>query len=163
MISNIVHILFRKPSTLHYFLLLLIRQTKARELLEKGIDMNPLYAPLYHSLAELEARVFNIEGLAKLNKRTSEIFPSNAMAVPSSSTTRMEAWGNKIKQGRWTMIPDGIAALAQKIGVDNDTNISESLDDVDPTSLVNSMGVFGGESDDGFMFQEPNVQEQTAQ
>lgn len=61
------------------------------------------------------------------------------------------------------MIPDGIAALAQKIGVDNDTNISESLDDVDPTSLVNSMGVFGGESDDGFMFQEPNVQEQTVQ
>lgn len=61
------------------------------------------------------------------------------------------------------MIPDGIAALAQKIGVDNDTNIRESLDDVDPTSLVNSMGVFGGESDDGFMFQEPNVQEQTAQ
>jgi len=108
----------------------------ARELLEKGIEINPLYAPLYHSLAELEARVFNIEGLSKLAKRTAEIFSSDAMSPPQSSTKRMQAWGTKIKQSRSAKIPDGIAALAEKIGVDSDTNI---LEDVDPESLVNSM------------------------
>lgn len=153
MIAEIVHIMFRGVRPDIFLSFRFVVCPKARELLEKGIEMNPLYAPLYHSLAELEARVFNIEGLAKLNKRTSEIFPSNAMATPSFSTTRMEAWGNKIKQGRWAKIPDGIAALAEKIGVDNDTNIGEFLDDVDPESLVNSMGVFGDDNDDGFMFR----------
>jgi hypothetical protein len=153
MIAVIVHIMFRGVRPDIFLSFRFVVCPKARELLEKGIEMNPLYAPLYHSLAELEARVFNIEGLAKLNKRTSEIFPSNAMATPSFSTTRMEAWGNKIKQGRWAKIPDGIAALAEKIGVDNDTNIGEFLDDVDPESLVNSMGVFGDDNDDGFMFR----------
>lgn len=127
---------------------------KARELLEKGIEINPLYAPLYHSLAELEARVFNIEGLAKLNKRTAEIFPSDAMAAPPSSSQRMQAWGKKIKQqGR---IPDGIAALAEKIGVDSGTNTTTAggpLDEIDPDLLLNSMSGFGIESD-GLMFQD---------
>ncbi len=128
---------------------------KARELLEKGTEISPLYAPLYHSLAELEARVFNIEGLAKLNKRTAEIFPSDAMAPPPSSTKRMQAWGNKIKQ--YGRIPDGIAALAEKIGVDSDANIT-ALDDVDPESLVNNMCGFGGGSD-GLMFEDINIPE----
>jgi len=133
----------------------------ARELLEKGIEINPLYAPLYHSLAELEARIFNLEGLAKLNKRTAAIFPSNAMTPSPSSTNRMQAWGNKIKQGRSAQIPDGIAALAEKIGVDSDTNmtiVGGSLDDVDPESLLNGMGGFGEEGADGLMFQQmPDV------
>ena len=121
----------------------------ARELLEKGIEINPLYAPLYHSLAELEARVFNIDGLAKLNKRTAEMFPSNAMAQPPPQ--QMQAWGNKIKhQGR---LPEGIAALAEKIGVDGDTNMR--LEDIDPTSLVNSMSGLGSGGDSlMFEFQE---------
>eukprot|EP00581_Thalassiosira_minuscula_P016001 CAMPEP_0183720522 /NCGR_PEP_ID=MMETSP0737-20130205/13113_1 /TAXON_ID=385413 /ORGANISM="Thalassiosira miniscula, Strain CCMP1093" /LENGTH=1088 /DNA_ID=CAMNT_0025950397 /DNA_START=204 /DNA_END=3470 /DNA_ORIENTATION=+ len=132
----------------------------ARELLEKGIEINPLHAPLYHSLAELEARVFNIEGLAKLNKRTAEIFSSDATAPPPSSSKRMQAWGSKIKQGRSAKIPDGIAALAQKIGVDSDTNASiagGSLEDVDPESLINSMCGFGDEGG-SLMFQDmPDV------
>merc|ERR1711937_407426 len=67
------------------------RIDSARQLLEKGIEITPLHAPLYHSLAELEARVFNIEGLAKLNKRTAEIFSSDAMSPPLSSTKRTKA------------------------------------------------------------------------
>jgi len=43
------------------------RINDAREVLEKGLEINPTHAPLYHSLAELEARVFNVEGLAKLS------------------------------------------------------------------------------------------------
>ncbi|KAL7527981.1 hypothetical protein ACHAXR_003317, partial [Thalassiosira sp. AJA248-18] len=130
------------------------RIDSARELLEKGIEINPLYAPLYHSLAELEALVFNIDGLAKLNKRTAEIFSSDATAPPPSSEIRMQAWGKTIKQGR--SIPSGVAALAEKIGVDSDTNMTMaggSLDDVDPESLLNSMRGFGDESD-GLMFQD---------
>lgn len=145
-----------------------MRHSKARELLEKGIEINPLYAPLYHSLAELEARVFNIEGLARLNKRTAEIFPSdtNVPPPPPSKAKRMQAWGTKIRQGRSAGIPNGIAALAEKIGVEySDTanavsSIADgSLEDVDPESLLNSVCGFTSEGGDGLMmFQDvPDV------
>jgi len=51
----------------------------ARDVYEEGIESNPLYAPLYHSLAELEAMICNLDALAKLNKRTNELFNNNAM------------------------------------------------------------------------------------
>jgi len=66
----------------------------------------------------------------------------------------MEAWGNKIKQGRWTKIPDGIAALARQIGVNNNTSIDELVDDVDPELMINSLNGFGNDNDNGFMFQD---------
>ena len=125
----------------------------ARELLEKGIEINPLYAPLYHSLAELEARVFNIDGLAKLNKRTAEIFSSDATAPPPQN--RMQAFGNNIKQSRSPKMTDGIRALADKIGIDDDSDMTideELLEDVDPESLVNSFGAGGGGT--GLMFHD---------
>ncbi|KAL7451764.1 hypothetical protein ACHAWC_003562, partial [Mediolabrus comicus] len=112
----------------------------ARELLEKGIEINPLHAPLYHSLAELEARVFNIEGLAKLNKRAAEIFQSDANAPPTDEA--MKAMKQKIKHGRTTKMPDGITALAEKIGVESDestTIAGVSMEDVDLDSLVNNV------------------------
>ena len=136
---------------------------QARELLEKGIQLNPLYAPLYHTLAELEARVFNIDGLAKLNKRLATIFPSDANVLSSQRTTQV--WGSKIKlQHSSTLsgkiLPDGIAALAQKIGVDGDTpaiggGSSLVQDDLDPETLLNSICGFGGDDEeDAFMFQD---------
>ncbi len=121
--------------------------------------MNPLYAPLYHTLAELEARVFNIDGLAKLNKRLATIFPSNVNVLSSQRTTQV--WGNKINlQHSSTLsgkiLPDGIAALAQKIGVDGDaltigggTSLVE--DDLDPETLLN---VICGSGGDDLMFQD---------
>lgn len=111
-----------------------------------------MHAPLYHTLAELEARVFNIEGLAKLNKRAAEIFKSDANAPRSDEA--MKAWGQKIKQGR--SLPDGIAALAEKIGVESDeptTIAGVSMDDLDLDSLVNNVLCgFGHQSD--MMLQE---------
>lgn len=124
--------------------------------------MNPLYAPLYHSLAELEARVFNIDGLAKLNKRLASIFPSDANASSSASQqTSAQAWGNRIKlqhsssstsSGR--ILPDGITALAQKIGVDSDSPTivggsgSSLVDDLDPETLLNTICGFDGTTGD---------------
>jgi len=126
----------------------------ARELLEKGMEINPLHAPLYHSLAELEARVFNIEGLAKLNKRAAEIFQSDANAPPTDE--QLKAMERQMKHGRSTRMPDGITALAEKIGVESDeptTIAGVSMDDVDLDSLVNNVLCgFGGES--GMMLQE---------
>jgi len=116
------------------------QHTQARQLLEKGIEINPLHAPLYHSLAELEARVFNIEGLAKLNKRTAEIFSSDAMSPPPSAANRMQA-----QQSRSANVLDGkaafgITALAERIGMDSDISFAGgALEDVDPESLVGSM------------------------
>jgi hypothetical protein len=103
-----------------------------------------MHGPLYHSLAELEARVFNIEGLANLNKRAAEIFQTDA-TVPPPSSMAMQAWGKKIK-GRNAKIPDGIAALAEKVGFDENDSMLGMLDDVDPGMLVDSFGL-GQESE----------------
>ena len=54
--------------------------TGTRISLSKSIFLMPLFTtPL-----ELEARVFNVEGLAKLNDRTAEIFTSDVNAPLSS-------------------------------------------------------------------------------
>lgn len=102
----------------------LVRQGKiieAREIMEKGIEVDPMCAPLYHSLAELEATVFNIEGLAKLNKRAASIFNTNALEpAPSSS----EIWGTKIRAGRSRGVPSGVAALAQRIAEEDRLKLS---------------------------------------
>ena len=60
---------------------------EARSLLQKCInDVDPFYAPSYHSLAELEARICNIEGLSNLNKRASIIFSQNNTYSSDSDT-----------------------------------------------------------------------------
>lgn len=95
--------------------------------------MNPLHAPLYHSLAELEARLFNVEGLAKLNKRAAELFNNNAM-TPSPASTK--AWGRKIQNSKSRKVPEGVAALEQKIG----DSVDETFMAVsDPSSTLESM------------------------
>jgi tetratricopeptide (TPR) repeat protein len=102
----------------------LVRQGKileAREVLEQGIDVDPMYAPLYHSLAELEARIFNVEGLAKLNKRAASIFNNNVLEAGLSSS---DAWGSKIKAGqsqRSSLPTKSVAALARRIAVDDES------------------------------------------
>ncbi|VEU37611.1 unnamed protein product [Pseudo-nitzschia multistriata] len=63
----------------------------ARSVYEEGIEANPLYAPLYHSLAELEARICNLEALARLNKRANELFNNNAMEPAPRSDEALEA------------------------------------------------------------------------
>ena len=62
----------------------------AREIYEKGIDADEMYAPLYHSLAELEARICNLDALAKLNERTNKLFNSNAMEPSPGSQQVLE-------------------------------------------------------------------------
>ena len=105
-----------------------------------------MHGPLYHSLAELEARVFNIEGLANLNKLAAELFQTDAAAPPPSAMA-MQAWGKKIK-GRNAKISDGVAALAEKIGFDENDSMLDMLDDVDPSMLIDSFG------SDGLMMEE---------
>mmetsp|Transcript_39221 Transcript_39221/g.42516 ORF Transcript_39221/g.42516 Transcript_39221/m.42516 type:complete len:499 (+) Transcript_39221:623-2119(+) len=68
------------------------RVDEARQVYEQGIAVNPLYAPLYHSLAELEAQLFNLAALSKLNKRTNALFTqnnnkNNEAGVTKSSTS----------------------------------------------------------------------------
>lgn len=96
--------------------------SEAREVFEKGIEVDPLHAPLYHSLAELEARLFNIEGLAKLNKRAASVFNANALVPPPRS---LEMWGSKIRAGRSRSIPNDVAALSQRI-VEEDLDNGET-------------------------------------
>lgn len=81
---------------------------KARDLLEKGLELDPLHAPLYHSLAELEARVFNVEGLARLNKRALKVFNSNALIPPPLS---IEILRKKLRNASGAL-PKAVTALA---------------------------------------------------
>lgn len=106
---------------------------QARQIMERGLEINPLHAPLYHSLAELEARVFNLAGLANLNKRAAKLFNSNALVPPQSSS---KAWGIKIRMGREHGVPAGVTALAQKVG----ESIDEAEETVEePSSTLESM------------------------
>jgi tetratricopeptide (TPR) repeat protein len=101
----------------------------AREVLEKGLEVNPLHAPLYHSLAELEARVFNLKGLAVLNEKAAKLFNRDALASSSSSST---ALGRRIQMGRSRGISREVSALSEVVGdsVDNDSEDTGGLDDV---------------------------------
>jgi hypothetical protein len=104
---------------------------EARAIYEKGIDIDPLHAPLYHALAELEARVCNVEGLSKLNKRAALVFRTNALETSSSTSSRrdgspsnnagQDAWSKRIRAGHDARrVPQGVAALAQRIVEDDD-------------------------------------------
>ena len=101
--------------------------------MERGLDINPMYAPLYHSLAELEARLFNVQGLAELNKRAAKLFNSNALISPPLSS---KAFSKKLRMGRASSVPDGVAALAQKVG---ESLEAEDNDDVEPSSTLETM------------------------
>eukprot|EP00547_Thalassionema_nitzschioides_P003192 CAMPEP_0194214360 /NCGR_PEP_ID=MMETSP0156-20130528/15510_1 /TAXON_ID=33649 /ORGANISM="Thalassionema nitzschioides, Strain L26-B" /LENGTH=845 /DNA_ID=CAMNT_0038942593 /DNA_START=229 /DNA_END=2766 /DNA_ORIENTATION=- len=111
---------------------------EARQVLEKGLELNPLHAPLYHSLAELEARIFNLEGLAKLNERAAKIYNTNAL-IPSPSTA--EAWGNKLRMGKSREVPNGLSALAEKVGHSDITpeKIDEAASSATPLDSMSDM------------------------
>ncbi len=115
------------------------RYNDAREVFEEGMESNPLHAPLYHSLAELEARVCNLEGLSKLNRRASALFNSNVLEPPKMSP---EAFANKIRAKRSGGLPKGIAALAEKI-VDDDNDRFllqvDNLGKIDPLSTLENL------------------------
>merc|ERR1712241_1505453 len=105
------------------------------ELLEKGLDLDPCYAPLYHSLAELEARVFNIEGLANLNRRASVIFKNNAI---ESSRLSMKALGNKLRGSK--VLPPNISQLLSIVSPELD--LDEVVTEMDPDTIIERMSQY---------------------
>jgi tetratricopeptide (TPR) repeat protein len=133
----------------------------AREVYEKGIEINPMYAPLYHSLAELEARICNLGALSKLNKRTNELFNNNAMEPSPRSYQALET---KIKnssqhrpvssffvdrnkqqtqtaQGKQFSENSSGGPLAEKIGIDgyDDEDAEPAPSAVNDTSIDTNM------------------------
>jgi hypothetical protein len=97
-----------------------------------------MHAPSYHSLAELEARVFNIEGLSKLNKRAAEVFNTNALEPTRVS---MAILGSKLRKNSLSQgkIPTSISTLANMIVAD-DLDIEEEISDLDPDILIKKLG-----------------------
>lgn len=95
---------------------------QARAVYEKGLELNPIHAPLYHSLAELEARLFNVEGLAQLNKRALKIFNRNALEPAPFSPP---AYSASVRSRTKPSLSRSIAVLAEKIV--NDEESSEAL------------------------------------
>lgn len=121
----------------------------AREVFEKGLDFNPLYAPLYHSLAELEALVCNIEGLARLNRKAAELFNGNVMEPPKSST---QAFATRLRAKRSKNLPQGITALAEKIVEEDEEGILfqvDSMEKIDPSLTLE--GLTGNLMEDEFV------------
>lgn len=129
----------------------------AREVFETGMELNPMYAPLYHSLAELEARIGNLDALSRLNKKAAELFHSNALEsapLPVSNS----AFSSKITAGRTGNPPSStsfgssssttrtapfVSVLAHRVGSDanDDTNdLSHVIgEDVDPMSTLEGL------------------------
>ena len=120
---------------------------QARTLLEKGLEVNPSHAPLYHSLAELEARVFNIEGMAQLHKRAAEIFNTNALEPPPAS---MKLLRRKLQASSPSKkkLPTVVADLTKMVEIEFD--LDETVTDVtDPDMLIKQMGNQYKEGNDG--------------
>ena len=111
-------------------------------MLEKGLDLDPCHAPLYHSLAELEARVFNIEGLADLNRRASAIFNNNTV---ESSPLSMKALGDKLRGSK--VLPPNISQLLRIVSPELDLN--EVVTEMDPDMIIKKMSQYS-DSDDIF-------------
>jgi Tfp pilus assembly protein PilF len=129
----------------------------AREVLEKGIALNPMYAPLYHSLAELEARICNLDALARLNKRTAELFHSNALESTPLPLLD-EAFGSRIKSAQPRQVDRGnsnaattssyqpssrVTALSQQIGSDSYNVDDDGVDDLDDDDEYDNDKEFG--------------------
>lgn len=119
---------------------------QARELLEKGLEVDPLHAPLYHSLAELEARVFNIQGLAALNKRASKIFTNNALESPPLSVNLLGSKLRKSSQSK-KKIPNNINILAKKMN-DFEVDVEDTMTAMDPDSIIDNFDMVRLENDD---------------
>lgn len=105
------------------------------------MDIDPLHAPLYHSLAELEARVFNIQGLAELNKRAAKIFHNNALEPPPIS---MNLLGSKLRKSAQSKkkVPNNINALVQQLdtyNVGEQLDVEEAINDMDPDTIIESI------------------------
>lgn len=108
------------------------------------MEVDPLHAPLYHSLAELEARVFNIQGLSELNKRAAQIFHNNALESPPLA---MNLLGNKLRKSAQSKkkIPNNINALARKMDsyvIGEKLDVDEAINDMDPDLIIDQMMQF---------------------
>lgn len=100
-----------------------------------------MHAPLYHSLAELEARVCNIQGLAELNKRAAQIFNNNAL---EPSPISMNLLWNKLRKNAQSKkkMPNNINALAHQFdtyNVGEQLDVEEAINDMDPDVVIDKM------------------------
>lgn len=141
---------------------------EGRQLLETGLKIDPLHAPLYHSLAELEASVFNLEGLAVLNRRAAAVFNNNALEPPPESSA---AWGNKIKMKKimsersHRKLPKKVAAVARELDIDEDVAANAASGewerdvDFDFDALVEFPGGYGDDVDLSDIFLQDGGQE----
>lgn len=127
----------------------------AREVYERGIDISPMYAPLYHSLAELEARICNLEALSRLNKRTNELFNNNVMEPAPGYDQALETKlrnrpvssffvdrSKQRMQGQKSSSERGV--LSKKIGSDNDAHRIDLIG-VNPASNMSTIEDLNGE------------------
>jgi hypothetical protein len=90
---------------------------------------------LYHSLAELEARVFNIEGLAKLNKKASQIFNANALIPTQASASVLK----KKLRASGSISPDQFSTLGKELSMEMELDLEEIITDVDPEKIIQSL------------------------
>ena len=81
--------------------------------------------------------VFNLDALAKLNRRAAELFNTDTLA--SSSPASAQAWSTKIRRARVNKkLPEEVAALAAKVGLEEEdvADLEASLAEVNPASMI---------------------------
>jgi len=75
--------------------------------------------------------VFNIDGLAKLNKRAAQVFNTNALMPTPAQTTALR---RKLTGGA---VPDGILMMGKELEMDLDEIIN--FTDVDPEKIIQGL------------------------
>ena len=98
------------------------------------MEIDPTHAPLYHSFAELEAMVFNIEGLAKLNKKAAQIFNTNAL-MPTQAQASVLRRKLRASGG---VLPDGVSILGKELEMEM-MDVEEIITDIDPEEIIQGL------------------------
>ena len=82
--------------------------------------------------------VFNIEGLANLNRRAAEIFHTNALEPPSQC---MQILGDRLKKNAQSKrkLPISVLALARTVPLEFD--LEEEIN-INPDSIIESISHF---------------------
>ena len=83
----------------------------------------------------MEARVFNIEGLAKLNKKAAQIFNTNALIPSQASASVLK---QKLRASRG-VVPYGISSLGKELEMEMQLDLEEIITDVDPEKIIQGL------------------------
>jgi len=105
------------------------RYDRARELFSEGLSLNDADPKIFHSWAQMEAMLFNLDGLNELNKRAVKIFSADALKPRVTDLSSQKQRRKNVKK-----LPPRLVKIRKRYGgdidldLDGDSSISELLE-----------------------------------